>query len=204
MIKIREAVVVEGKYDKARLANIIDGVIISINGFRIFDDKDTLNLIRYYAENTGIIILTDSDSAGFKIRNFIKNCVINNTKSEKAPRIIHIYIPDIFGKERRKKTSSKEGKLGVEGIPNDILIKLFSDAGIAYQGSENAEKITKADLFLYGLSGGENSLEKRRNLLKSLDLPELLSASSLVEILNSKFTKHDFIKFLTEKFDGEN
>jgi ribonuclease M5 len=203
MIKIREAVVVEGKYDKVRLSNIVEAVIIPINGFRIFDDKDTLNLIRYYAENTGIIILTDSDTAGFKIRNFIKNSVLNN-KSEKTPRIIHIYTPDIFGKERRKKTASKEGKLGVEGISDDILIKLFSYAGIEHKKTENTEKITKTDLYLYGLSGCENSVNRRRALLKSLDLPELLSASSLLELLNSKFTKSEFIRFLTETFDGEN
>jgi ribonuclease M5 len=204
MIKLSEAVIVEGKYDKSRLTNIIDAVIIPINGFRIFDDKDTLELIRYYAENNGIIILTDSDTAGFKIRNFIKNCVVNNVKNKKTPRIIHIYTPDIFGKERRKKTSSKEGKLGVEGISDDILIKLFSDAGIKHKEASNTEKITKSDLFLYGLSGCENSVSTRRALLKSLELPELLSAASLVELLNSKFTKSEFENYLTEKFDGEN
>jgi ribonuclease M5 len=204
MIKIREAVIVEGKYDKARLANIIDAVVIPINGFRIFDDKDTINLIRYYAKNNGIIILTDSDTAGFKIRNFIKSCVNNNAENEPPPRIIHIYTPDVFGKERRKKSPSKEGKLGVEGISNDILIKLFSDAGIEHKSSPNKEKITKTDLYLHGLSGGENSVKRRRDLLKSLDLPELLSASSLVDILNSKFTRSEFIDYITDNFNGEN
>jgi ribonuclease M5 len=204
MIKTREAVIVEGKYDKARLANIIDGVIIPVNGFHIFDDKDTLNLIRYYAENEGIIILTDSDTAGFKIRNFIKNCVKNNGENVKPPRIIHIYAPDIFGKEHRKKTPSKEGKLGIEGISDDILIKLFSEAGIENKASVSDEKITKTDLYLYGFSGTENSVKKRRDLLKSLDLPELLSAASLVELLNSKFTKTEFANYLANNFHGDN
>jgi ribonuclease M5 len=203
MIKIREAVIVEGKYDKIRLSNIIDAVIIPCNGFRIFDDKDTINLLRYYAENDGIIVLTDSDTAGFKIRNFIKNCVMNNPKKTKTPRIIHIYTPDIFGKERRKKSASKEGKLGVEGISDDILIKLFESAGVAVDKTDTSEKITKSDLYLYGLSGGENAVRKRRDLLNSLSLPELLSASSLLDVLNSRFTKSDFDEYLTNNFDGE-
>jgi ribonuclease M5 len=205
MIKLNEAVIVEGKYDKIRLSNILDAVIISVNGFHIFSDSEMIALIRFYAYNTGIIILTDSDSAGFKIRNFIKNSVLNSPENDnKSPRIINVYTPDIFGKERRKSSPSKEGKLGVEGISDEILISLLGGSGIKTQstkGKNPADLITKTDLFLNGFSGCDNALEKRRELARSLHLPELLSTSSLIDILNTKFTKQEFIDFLKRVTD---
>jgi ribonuclease M5 len=201
MIKINEAVIVEGKYDKIRLSNIVDAVIIQVNGFHIFDDKETLSLIKYYAETSGIIILTDSDTAGFQIRNFIKSFVSN---SKKKTRVLHIYAPDIFGKEKRKPTPSKEGKIGVEGISDDILRNLFIEQGVLVENFIAREKVTKSDLFLYGLSGTENASENRRKLLKSLSLPELLSSSSMLDVINNKFTKSEFHEYLTDNFIGEN
>jgi ribonuclease M5 len=200
MIKINEAVIVEGKYDKIRLSNIVDTVIIQVNGFHIFDDRETLSLIKYYAETSGIIILTDSDTAGFKIRNYIKSFVNN---SDKETRILHIYTPDIFGKEKRKQIPSKERKLGVEGISDDILIKLFSEQGVLVSQAVEREKITKYDLYFFGLSGTENAAEKRRRLLKSLSLPELLSSSAMLDVINSKFSKSEFQEFLNKNFIGE-
>jgi ribonuclease M5 len=200
MIKINEAVIVEGKYDKIRLSNIVDTVIIQVNGFHIFDDRETLSLIKYYAETSGIIILTDSDTAGFKIRNFIKSYVNNSVKNT---RVLHIYTPDIFGKEKRKQAPSKEGKLGVEGISDEILIKLFSEQGVLVSRDVEHKKMTKADLYFYGLSGTKNASEKRRKLLKSLSLPELLSSSAMLDVLNSKFSKNEFQEFMNGNFIGE-
>ncbi|MDR0944156.1 MAG: DUF4093 domain-containing protein [Ruminococcus sp.] len=200
MIKINEAVVVEGKYDKIRLSNIIDTVIIQVNGFHIFDDKETLSLIKYYAETSGIIILTDSDTAGFKIRNYIKS-YINN--SEKSTRVLHIYTPDIFGKEKRKQTPSKEGKIGVEGISDEILRKLFTEHGVLTENAYQKEKMTKSDLFFYGFSGTENASDKRRKLLKSLSLPELLSSSAMLDVLNNKFSQTEFEEYINSNFIGE-
>jgi ribonuclease M5 len=202
MLKLREAVIVEGKYDKIRLSNIIDAVIIPVNGFHIFKDAETISLIRYYAISTGIIILTDSDTAGFKIRNFVKNCVKNcvqNTHSDTPPRIINVYIPDVFGKERRKISPSKEGKLGVEGIADSVIIEALKNAGITADETPQktpGETITKTDLYLWGLSGTEKSSSKRRALQKKLGLPELLSASALIDILNAMYSKSECIKIL--------
>lgn len=180
MLKIKQAIVVEGKYDKIKLSSFVDAVIIVTNGFGIFKDKEKLELIKYYAQKTGIIILTDSDRAGFIIRNHIKGAVKNG-------KIQNVYIPDIFGKEKRKVSPSAEGKLGVEGIEKNILIKAFEKAGIATQETEKkSEKpITKTDLFVLGLSGGKNSVELRRKLLNELNLPSLLSANSMLEVLNT-------------------
>jgi ribonuclease M5 len=198
MIKLREAVIVEGKYDKIRLANIIDAVIIPVNGFHIFKDPETIALIRFYAASTGIIILTDSDAAGFKIRHYIKNCVANSI-SEQPPRIINVYIPDVFGKERRKTIPSKEGKLGVEGIADHILREALRKCGVTTETvvtKSPDEIITKTDLYLWGLSGGENAVSKRREFQKKLGLPELLSSSALVDLLNTMFTKLECVKIL--------
>lgn len=180
MLKIKQAIVVEGKYDKIKLSSFVDAVIIVTNGFGIFKDKEKLELIKYYAQKTGIIILTDSDRAGFIIRNHIKGAVKNG-------KIQNVYIPDIFGKEKRKVSPSAEGKLGVEGIEKNILIKAFEKAGIATQETDKkSEKpITKTDLFVLGLSGGKNSVELRRKLLNELNLPSLLSANSMLEVLNT-------------------
>lgn len=193
MIKVKQAVIVEGKYDKIKLSSVIDGLIITTDGFSIFKDKEKLALIRQLAENQGIIILTDSDSAGFKIRNYIKGC------TEKG-KITNIYIPDIFGKEKRKTAPSKEGKLGVEGIPVNILKEAFEKAGI---NSENADKVQKQEItkiMLYddGLIGKEGSFEKRKKLLKRLSLPERMSVNSLLEVLNSIYSLEEYKNALME------
>ena len=178
MIKIDEAIIVEGKYDKIKLSSLVDAVIIITNGFGIFKDEEKLELIRYYAQKTGIIILTDSDSAGRRIRGYIKGA-INKGK------VTNVYIPDIFGKEKRKDKPSAEGKLGVEGIDPQVLLAAFERSGIAASQSESAGDITRLCLYELGLSGGENSRELRKRLQKSLGLPEMLSAASLTEVLNT-------------------
>lgn len=176
MIKIDEAVIVEGKYDKIKLSSVIDAVIIVTNGFSIFKDSEKLELIRYYAEKTGIIILTDSDSAGRKIRGYIKGTVGSG-------RVTNVYIPDIFGKEKRKTKPSAEGKLGVEGVDVKTILAAFEKAGVTASQNEKRSDITKYTLYELGLSGGKNSSELRERLQVSLGLPRLLSSSALVEVL---------------------
>lgn len=189
MIKINEAIVVEGKYDKIKLSSIVDGLIIETNGFRIFKDKEKINLLRNLAKKRGILIFTDSDSAGFLIRNYISSIIPKEN-------IKHAYIPDIYGKEKRKYNYSKEGKLGVEGIPKKIIEKSLKDAGIIFKETElvkkNKRKITKIDLYDYGLSGRDNSSELRKAFLKQLNLPEHLSVNSLVKVLNCSLTYEEF------------
>lgn len=197
MIKIDQAIIVEGKYDKIKLASIVDAVIIVTNGFGIFKDTEKLALIRYYAEKTGIIILTDSDSAGRKIRGYIKGAVSNG-------KITNVYIPDIFGKEKRKEKPSAEGKLGVEGIKPEILLAAFKKSGITPSENISSGGITKLTLFELGLSGGKNSSELRHRLQKKLGLPELLSAASLVEVLNTMTDRKELeTMVLSIKENGE-
>ncbi|MBQ3136258.1 MAG: DUF4093 domain-containing protein [Clostridia bacterium] len=193
MIKLDRPVIVEGKYDIIKLSGIIDSLIIKTDGFGIFKDKEKQLLLRRLANEKGIIVLTDSDSAGFIIRNFIKSTVPED-------KITHVYIPDIFGKEKRKAEKSKEGKLGVEGISEKILLEAFAKAGVLAKESENTERrtITNIDLYEYGLMGRENSSEKRKLLLRKLALPERLSTSSLVKILNTFVTYDEFIETLKE------
>lgn len=185
MIKINEAVIVEGKYDKIKLSNILDALIIETNGFGIYKDKERRDFIRRLAKKRGLIILTDSDHSGFQIRNFIANCA-------KGGSVKHLYIPDVYGKERRKEQPSKEGKLGVEGISDDILIKLFSDNGVEYENSQPRELITNYDLFAAGISGTPQASKKKKKLLKQLNLPEFLSTNSLLDCLNSMMSKSEF------------
>ncbi len=192
MIKIKQAVIVEGKYDKIKLSGIIDAPIIQTDGFGIFRDKELQQLIRMLAEKRGILVLTDSDSAGFKIRSFIGSTVDPKT-------IKHAYIPDIFGKEKRKTEPSKEGKLGVEGVSQEIIMQALANAGVLYEDSTEPERpITKTDLYNAGLTGGENSSEKRAALLRYYALPSRLSANSLVKVLNCITTYERFIQDLTE------
>lgn len=189
MIKIKQAIIVEGKYDKITLSNIVDGVIIPTNGFALYKDTETSELIKSLAKKTGIIILTDSDSAGFQIRNRLRSIV---TEGE----IINVYIPDIAGKERRKRVHSKQGLLGVEGMSEEVLLEAFRKSGV-FADSESKPKtdsITKADLMDMGFIGGENSAEKRKAFQKSLGLPEKLSANMLLEILNVMYTKEELTK----------
>ncbi|MCM1330653.1 MAG: DUF4093 domain-containing protein [Ruminococcus sp.] len=194
MLRLKEAVVVEGKYDKIKLSSIVDGVIIPTNGFTVFKDRETLEIIRYFAAKTGIIILTDSDAAGFKIRSFLKGAI-------KDGRIINVYVPDIFGKEKRKSAPSKEGKLGVEGIEKEIILEAFRKAGISADDREEiTDPITKLDLYELGYSGGENSSEKRKRLLAELDLPELLTAKGMLDILNTLMTRQEFYALAQKKY----
>lgn len=186
MIKIKQAIIVEGKYDKIRLSSLVDAVIIPTGGFAIYKDTEKQELIRTLAAKTGIIILTDSDSAGFQIRSHLRNIV-------KQGEIINVYIPDVFGKERRKLQPSKQGKLGVEGMTTEVLLEAFRKAGvIADEAAPKNDPITKSDLMDLGLIGGENSAKLRAELQKELGLPELLSANMLIEILNVMYTKEEF------------
>ena len=192
MIKIKQAIIVEGKYDKIKLSGIIDAPIIQTDGFGIFKDKELQCLIRNLAEKRGILVLTDSDSAGFKIRSFIGSTV--DTKN-----IVHAYIPDIFGKESRKTEPSKEGKLGVEGVSEDIIMKALANAGVLCETAEEPERpITKLDLYELGFTGGLDSAKKRAALLKYYSFPARLSANALVKVLNSITTYDQFLEDVKE------
>lgn len=180
MISIKEAIIVEGKYDKMRLKSAVDATIIETNGFRIFKDKEKVNLIKQLAQKQGIIILTDSDSAGFLIRNHLRGIVPQE-------QIKNAYIPQIKGKEKRKDHPSKEGTLGVEGVDENIILKALQNAG-AVCGKENQELITKTDLYNLGLTGGEKSKIFRTALLKELKLPQYMSAKAMLEVLNTVTT----------------
>ena len=199
MLKIKETVIVEGKYDKIKLSDILDTVIITTDGFGIFKDKQKLAMIRTLAEKTGILILTDSDSAGFKIRNYISGAVKNEY-------IKHAYIPDIIGKEKRKTEASKEGKLGVEGVSVEIIMKALQNAGIAVEKKQKKDKrlITHTDLYDDGLSGRPESKKMRTVFLKRHGLPEKLSTSSLIKVLNTIMTYEEYkeaVKYAEENDD---
>lgn len=190
MVKLKQAVIVEGKYDKIKLSSIIDSLIITTDGFGVFKNNEKSALIKELAEKQGVIILTDSDSAGFKIRNYIKNIT-------QKGKIINVYIPDIFGKEKRKAAASKEGKLGVEGIPNKIIIAAFEKAGVIAQDTNNntqTNKNTISRIMLYedGFMGKDGSSERRKKLLKVLSLPEMLSTNGLLEVLNTMFSLEEY------------
>ena len=179
MVRIREAIVVEGRYDKNTLSQIVDAPILETNGFGIFKDKKQMELLRKVAKLRGLIVFTDSDGAGFVIRNHLKSAIDGRF-------LKHAYIPDIPGKERRKSAPGKEGKLGVEGMSPEIILQALRRAGATIEG-ENApsrNSITKQDLMELGLYGGANSAEKRRMLLNKLDLPEHMSANAMLQALN--------------------
>lgn len=184
MISIKEAVIVEGRYDKIKLSEVIDTPVIETSGFRIFKDKEKQNLIRKIAEERGIIVLTDSDSAGFVIRNFLKG----NVSEEK---IKHAYIPQLKGKEKRKSEASKEGLLGVEGVSAEIIAEAVRKSGATILGEDNEIKkseITKQDLYELGLTGRENSAILREKLLKKLELPTYLSTNAMLSALNCLYS----------------
>ncbi len=179
MIKLKETIVVEGRYDKARIANLFDAPILETGGFGIFRDKQRLALLRRLAAGNGIVLLTDSDMAGFKIRSFIAGAIPRG-------RVVHVYIPDVYGKEARKAAPSAEGKLGVEGIEDRLILEAFEKAGLLGRPcAAPVRPITKLDLYEDGLSGGENSVEKHRALCAALQLPARLGVNSLVAVLNS-------------------
>ena len=193
MIKIDRAVIVEGKYDKIRLLSIIDAPIITTEGFGIFKDKEKQGLIRSLAQRRGLLILTDSDSAGFTIRNFITSIVDKKY-------IINAYIPDIFGKERRKDSPSKEGKLGVEGVDEKIIMSALENCGVlCEEQKERGRQISKSDFFLFGLTGGENSAEKRKRVLEYYSLPQRLTTNSLITVLNCITSYEEFTGFLRKE-----
>ena len=185
MISVKEVIVVEGRYDRNTLSQVFDAVIVETSGFGVFNDREKLALLRRLAEARGLVVLTDSDGAGFVIRNFLKGAI--------DPALVkQAYIPDIAGRERRKRAPSKEGKLGVEGMKPEVLIEALRRAGATLGGEEPARRaggITKATLYELGLSGGPGSAEKRRALLKELDLPEKLSANALLDVLNALYTE---------------
>ena len=185
MISVKEVIVVEGRYDRNTLSQVFDAVIVETSGFGVFNDREKLALLRRLAEARGLVVLTDSDGAGFVIRNFLKGAI--------DPALVkQAYIPDIAGRERRKRAPSKEGKLGVEGMKPEVLIEALRRAGATLGGEEPARRaggITTATLYELGLSGGPGSAEKRRALLKELDLPEKLSANALLDVLNALYTE---------------
>lgn len=193
MVKIREAIVVEGRYDKNTLSQIVDAPIFQTEGFGIFKDKAKLQLLRAAARERGLIILTDSDGAGFVIRNYLKGSI-------PAKQVKHAYIPDIAGKERRKAAPGKEGKLGVEGMKPEIILEALRRAGATFPGEDAPKetKITKADLFDLGLSGGQDSAEKRKKLMVRLQLPEHMSTNALLEALNILLSKEQLEEILNQ------
>ena len=193
MKRVEEVILVEGRYDKNTLLQTVDALVLESSGFGIFHDRQKQKLLRTLAEKRGLIVLTDSDGAGFVIRNFIKGCV--------PPELVkHAYIPDIPGKERRKALPSREGKLGVEGMSPEILLEALRRAGAHFSDEENSvaprERISKADLYALGLSGGEDSRGKRAELLRRLDLPERLSADGLLDVLNALMSREEFFALL--------
>ncbi len=187
MIKLTKAVIVEGKYDKIRLENIIDSVIITTDGFGIFKSEEKKALIKLFGKKTGIIIMTDSDRAGQMIRNFVKDLV-------KDCQVINVYLPGIKGKEKRKTKKSADGVLGVEGTEDKIIIEALERAGIKSEKTyQSQKKITKVDFYNIGISGKSNSSIKRKELCEFLKLPLCLTATSLLDAVNSLFTYDEFI-----------
>lgn len=199
MIRIREAILVEGRYDVNVIKQLVDTIVLETGGFRIFNDKDQLKLLQRIAIARGLIILTDSDGAGFVIRNYLKGTLPKQG-------IKHAYIPDIFGKEKRKRHISKEGKLGVEGMQPDILVKVLKNAGATFIDDKEIDEnitnksvvITKADLYAWGLVGGEHSAERRQMLLKTLDLPKHMTANALLDFINAVGTREEIQHILRQ------
>lgn len=188
MHRISEVIVVEGKYDKNALSQVVDAAIIETSGFGVFNNAEKQRLLRTLAQKRGLIVLTDSDGAGFVIRNFIKSCV--------DPKLVkHAYIPDVYGKERRKRAPSKEGKLGVEGMSPEIIIECLCRAGATIDGgaSSVSSGISKADMYKKGLTGKPDSAKKRAELLRSKELPERMTAEALLQVLNVIMTREEFM-----------
>ena len=193
MKKVKEVIVVEGRYDKNALSQVVDATVITLGGFSVFNDKEKLAFLRRLAEKQGLIVLTDSDGAGFVIRNYLKGALPKELVKQ-------AYIPDIYGKERRKRTPGKEGKLGVEGMKPDVLLAALARAGATFLDEESGtgaagEPITKADLFELGLTGGPDSAAKRQAILRELELPEHLTANGLLEALNLLYSRESFLEF---------
>lgn len=197
MIHTDRAIVVEGKYDKIKLSSMVDGVIICTGGFRVYKDKEMQAMLRALAKKQGLAVLTDSDTAGFKIRGFLRSiCGKEN--------IVDVYIPDLYGKEKRKDHPSKEGKLGVEGVPEEVLQKAFADVGIGAElVLQKKDPITKMDLFELGLSGRAESALRRKQLMKHLTLPEHLTTNALVTVLDALMSREELFLTCGELFEKE-
>ena len=195
MLKIKEAIIVEGRYDQNTLSQLVDTLIIPTQGFGIFKDKDKAAMLRRVAEKRGVIVLTDSDGAGFVIRNHLKGIL-------PPDKVKHAYSPDLYGKERRKRTPGKEGKLGVEGMRPEVLERSLRTAGATILGEtaseESARHITKQDLYADGFSGRPDSGMRRAALLKRLELPEHLTAKALPQVLDSLLTYEEYRTIVDE------
>lgn len=189
MHSVREVIVVEGRYDKNTLSQVVDAVIVETSGFGIFNNAEKQKLLRDMARSRGLIVLTDSDGAGFVIRNFIKSCV--------DPALVkHAYIPDVYGRERRKSRASKEGKLGVEGMRPELLLAALKSCGATIDDAApdaRERRITKADMFAKGLSGGADSASRRAALIAALGLPEHMTAPGLLDYLNATMSREEFM-----------
>ena len=196
--KIKEVIVVEGRYDKNTLSQVVDATIVDVGGFGVFNDAQTLTLLRRLAETRGVLILTDPDGAGFVIRNHLKGALPKE-------QVKHAYVPDVYGKEKRKKKGGKEGKLGVEGMKPDVLLDALRRAGATFEGEDTqnrGEPITKADLLDAGLIGA-GSAARRRAIVKELSLPEHLSTNALLEVLGLLFTRAEFLeRYCQERENG--
>lgn len=198
MLRIKEAIVVEGRYDKNTLSQLVDTVILETSGFGVFKNRELVELLRRLATQRGLIVLTDSDGAGFVIRNYLKGAI--------DPKLVkHAYIPDVLGKERRKRAPGKEGKLGVEGMTPAVLEAALRragatilDGGEAETSDPTREPVTKADLMAWGLSGGEGSRERRSRLMAALSLPEHLSPNALLPVLNALWSREELEEKLEE------
>ena len=193
MIKIKEAIVVEGRYDKNTLCQIVDAPILETSGFGIFKDKKQMDLLRKVAKVRGLIVFTDADGAGFVIRNHIKSAI-------PGQYLKHAYTPDIMGKERRKASPGKEGKLGVEGMRPEVIINALRKAGATIEGeaAAAAPQITKQDLMELGLSGGQDASVRRLALLKKLDLPEHMSANAMLQALNLLYSLEELTQIISQ------
>lgn len=189
MQSVKEVIVVEGRYDKNTLRQVVDAVVIETEGFGIFNDRQKQKLLRRMAEARGLIVLTDPDGAGQVIRNFIKACV--------PPELLkQAYVPEIYGKEKRKTGPSREGKLGVEGMRAETLLEALRRAGATFEGAERCEKtkmISKTDLYRLGLSGRDRSAQMRSELIRELDLPEHLSADALLDVINATMSREELV-----------
>ena len=185
LIRLDRPVIVEGKYDKIALENVVDALIITTDGFGIFKNREKCDLIRRLARKNGVIIMTDSDSAGAVIRSYIKK-IISDCE------IINVYVPELRGKEKRKARPSKSGLIGVEGMSPEIIENALKRSGVFSVKEENRRKITKTDMFVLGLSGREDSAGKRKDFLRFLGLPESLSSSAMLDVLNNMLTADEF------------
>ena len=197
MRKIKEVIVVEGRYDKNTIYQVVDATVVTLGGFSVFNDREKLAFLRRLAEERGLIVLTDSDGAGFVIRNYLKGTLPKDLVKQ-------AYIPDIRGKERRKRHAGKEGKLGVEGMKPEVLLAALERAGATFLYGEGErapakEPITKTDLFTLGLTGGPDSAAKRQALLKKLDLPEHLTANGMLEALNLLYDRETLEQAMQEE-----